>query len=237
MANSKPIIRKGATAALASTNTGNFVGVGEGEQLEFAPLVGIDEVISFDQHAFWAENPENTVIFPCLQTPDCPGELLGNKPRLRVLILVAYKNDDGELVAGILPIGLSVLRTLVDLDSAIDGGIKNSTMILKRSGSGLKTRYTLVATGGKLKKKVEHDIDVEEAVGETDRDAIIEMLQENGWDISPIEAYDHKASAAAARGEAPESKKKGKKEAATQPVADDVEDDVEDEGEEDGDWA
>lgn len=197
------VVRKGATAALAGSRSSTFIGVGEGEQLEFAMLTPLDEIVSFDQHVFWGDAPENTVMFPCLQTPDCPGELLGNRPRLRVLLLVAYKNDDGALVAGILPIGLTVLRTLVDIDSALPGGIKGATLILKRSGSGLKTRYTLISTGNRLKKTVETDINLEDAVGETDRSAIIAMLMNAGVDISPIEAYDSKSALAAAHGKAP----------------------------------
>lgn len=191
-----PIVRKGAQAALAR-KSGNFLGVGENESLEFAPIISVDEIISFDQHVFWHDEPENTVMFPCLQEKSCPGCLMGNKPRLRVLILVAYKDEEGTLRAGILPVGLSVLRTLVDLNSAMPNGIRGKTMVLRRSGSGLRTRYTLMATGGTVKNEPEHDLDPEASVGETDRDEIIRMLVDGEHDVSPIERFDAAAKKAA----------------------------------------
>lgn len=193
----KPIIRKGATAAVTEVTSGQFISIREGEQIEFAMLTGLDEIISFDQHVFWGSEPSQTVMFPCLQVKNCPGCLMGNKPRLRALLLVAHKNDDGQIVPGILPIGLSVVRSLIDLDSAVDGGIKGAQMLLKRTGSGLKTRYTLLATGGRMKRPIDaSNIDVEAAVGETNRDAIIAMLREAGHDTAPIEMYDLSSAAA-----------------------------------------
>jgi hypothetical protein len=194
----KPIIRKGAAAVVTETTSGQFISIREGEQLEFAMLTDLNEVISFDQHVFWGDEPSQTVMFPCLQVKSCPGCLLGNKSRLRALLLVAYKNGDGQIVPGILPVGLSVVRSLVDLDAAIDGGIKGAQMLLKRTGSGLKTRYTLLATGGRMKKQIDtSSIDLEAAVGETDRAAIIQMLEEAGHDTAPVKMYDASSAAAA----------------------------------------
>jgi hypothetical protein len=148
---SKSIVRKGPSSARGSTD---FISVKEDEPATIVPVLGTDGIVSFDLHAYWDINP--AVTFPCIKgsAEKCPGCEQGNKPSYRALLPVL--NGDGEL--RVFAFGISVERQLVTLEEEL-GGLGGLKLRVRRSGSGLSTKYQVINTG----KTVEVDTTEKEA--------------------------------------------------------------------------
>lgn len=151
------VFKKGKSAAPATKGSGKFVKVSEDESLAIVPLVELDELTSVDQHEFWDVNP--AVLFPCIGE-GCPACEAGNKPKYKAFLPVM--STDGE--SKIFAFGISIERQIEEI-SEETGGIKGMVLKIRRSGSGFSTRYTVVATGKKVKAEItplapEHEITV-----------------------------------------------------------------------------
>lgn len=176
-----PFIKKGAKALdEASSPPGQvFLKLQDGESTEFAVIGGLDEIISFDQHAFWLESG-NSPIFPCLQTEDCPGCQLNNEPRFKAVMVVLAKTEGGTEERLII-FGKQVVTALRDANDAV-GDLNGHILRMSRKGTGLNTRYSLMPTGRttKVPKIEEVSLNPIENIGPTTREAIVEALEQAG---------------------------------------------------------
>lgn len=170
----RSIIRKGASALPMGANDGPFIGLKDGDVLDVVPLIGIDEIVAFDQHAIWLEDTPSIMV-PCLQDETCPCCAINDKPRYRAMIIVQVKGENG-VEEKVLPMGIGLTRDLAELDEAMEGGIKGAILRVKRTGSGLRTRYSIIPTGGRAKKLLDPTLDLEELAGTTDPDEISALL-------------------------------------------------------------
>lgn len=209
-------IKKGKEAVTNAGGGQNWVKLPVGEPVKIIPLTTLDDMISFEQHSIWID-AGNSPIFPCTQEADCPGCMIGDTPRTRGLLNVLQKNEEGQNVVRVWAMGMSIMKQLVDIEESLEGDqtIVGVVLSVKRTGSQLNTKYSVVpttSTAKSLPPTSEHH-DLMKLVGETDRDKVVEMLIEAGkW-----------------------KKPKGK---SAPPVEDDVTDDdieMEDGPEEDGD--
>lgn len=174
----KSIIRRGPASAKKSNV---FIAVKEDEPANVVPVLPTGNIVSIDLHAFWAVNP--AVTFACIKNSDdagdgCPGCDLGDKAGYRAFLPVL--DSEGELK--VLPFGISVERQLVTLEDEL-GTIVGKKLRIKRTGSGLATKYQVINLGKDI------EVDVEESDAETfveshieikDRDKIVEELVSAG---------------------------------------------------------
>jgi hypothetical protein len=167
--------KKGRTVAKKSGGGGKFINIPPDESLVLAPMVGLDEMVSADMHQHWNLTPP--VYHPCIGA-DCPGCAVGNEARFKGFLPVIVKGEDEP---SIYSFTISVYNQLETIEDSLDDGESLAGMALKivRKGSGLKTRYTVIATG----KRVSFDVEVPEfisSLGATDSDSIWEQLEESG---------------------------------------------------------
>lgn len=171
----KSVIRKGP-----SNGNGNktFIKVKEDEPVTIVPILATSEIVSIDLHAFWQTNP--AVTFACLDgTEDgCPGCELGDKAAYRAFLPVLDNDGNMKMFA----FGISIERQLVTLEEEL-GEITGLKLRVKRTGSGLSTKYQIINTGKTMEVEVS-DKDatkfVESNIEVKDHDQILKELREAG---------------------------------------------------------
>lgn len=175
----KSVIRRGPSTGKKS-NT--FIVVKEDEPANIVPILPTGEIISIDLHAFWAVNP--AVTFACIKNSDdagdgCPGCKLGDKAGYRAFLPVL--DSEGEMK--VFAFGISVERQLVTLEDEL-GSIVGKKLRIKRTGSGLGTKYQVINLGKEVDTS---EVDTEEAaefvegqIEVKDRSKIIEELRAAG---------------------------------------------------------
>ena len=171
----RSIIRKGKDD-IAPAGGGKFIKLKDGDSVAIAPLVGLDEMISCDQHEFWDTNP--AVIFPCIQTK-CPGCEREDKPKFKAFLPVLTKEDGVKVFS----FGIKVYRQLEDLEAEL-GTIKGKQLKVRRSGTGRTTSYTVVGTGKVVKVEGEEIPDIITMLGPTTREDILKLMEQRGLDTS-----------------------------------------------------
>jgi len=224
----RSVIRKGSKAISdVSAGAGDFVKISDGDAVDMASLLDLEDMLSVDQHALWLEGG-NSPMFPCIGK-DCPGCELGNQPRFRAFLPV-YLVKEGNMVK-IFSFGISIARALEELDEEF-GGLGGNIFRVKRKGAGLNTTYTVVALGKKIKVN-DDDLpdDIEEKIGPTTRKTILALLTETGAVEDLVEDDDDDEEEEEKEKE-PVKKKKKKKKAAPKKE----EEEEEEEEEDDEDW-
>jgi hypothetical protein len=217
----KSVIRKGPSSGRGNKT---FIAVKEDEPVTIVPILPTEQIVSIDLHAFWTVNP--AVTFACLDGTDegCPGCELGDKAAYRAFLPVLDSEGDMKMFA----FGISVERQLVTLEEEL-GEIVGLKLRVKRTGTGLATKYQVINTGKNTEvevtekeatKFVESNIDVK------DRDTIESDLRAAGLlggksaskkakdeDDETEEEEDEAPKKAAVKKGKPEAKpaKKGKK--------------------------
>ena len=166
--------RKGR--AVVKSGGGQFVGVKEGEPLTFAPLVGLEEMISADMHEYWDLRP--AIYHPCIGR-DCPGCKVGNEPRFKGYLPILLKSGD----TAVYPFTISVYNQLEVLEDALDDDedLKGFAIKVSRKGAGMATRYTVVGLGKRLDTSKTDIPDFISHLGPQTEDTIWELLDSNGF--------------------------------------------------------
>lgn len=198
-----PLIRKGAKA-LPSSGNKPYLSIKADESVMIAPMTDVDEMISVDQHAIWVDGG-NSPMFPCIGA-GCPGCELGDEPKYRASLAVMTKENGPKIFS----FGITVARQLAEIAGEL-GSIKGKMLKVKRTGSGLGTRYTVVAVGKDVKIEGHPLPDLEASLGPMTREGILKMLIDAG--IKPAVA-DEAAVKEPEAAKAPE-KSAGSEEAAS----------------------
>jgi hypothetical protein len=208
MAKKKSVIRKGKAALDAvAAGSGDFVKISDGDAVDMVSLVDMDELLSIDQHAIWLDGG-NSPMFPCIGK-DCPGDELGNQPRFRAFLPVILIKDKSEKI---FSFGIQIARALEELDEEF-GGLAGNVFRVKRKGTALNTTYTVIALG-KTRKVESYDVpEIEEKLGPTTRDDILDLLRETGAIEDSLEDDFDDEEEDEEEEEAPKPKKKAKKKA------------------------
>lgn len=174
-------IRKGTKVLDERMPSGEsiFLAIQPDSSVDVVPLESMNEMVSVDQHAIWLD-AGNSPIFPCISGTgeQCPGCQLGDKPRFRGFLPILTK--EGERI---FAFGIQVARSLSDIDDATDG-IRGQVLRIKRSGSGLSTRWSIITTGKTKDVEGKEVPDVAEHLGPTSRSEILELLFNAGIDLS-----------------------------------------------------
>lgn len=171
--------RKGRKAArsAASGATGGFLSIGDGENVVFAPLNGLDELVSAEMHEYWDINP--AIFHPCIGK-DCPGCAVGHESRFKAYLPVVKKDGDTALWA----FTISVYNQLEDLEDALEeGSLEGAVMKLSRRGTGLNTRYTVTGLGKFIDVSEVERFDFIDSLGPTTVEEITDLLEKNGYHV------------------------------------------------------
>lgn len=173
-------VRMGANALneLAAINS-IFLKLESGKPIEIVPLTGVDGILSYNQHAIWLDDGDSP-MFPCFAQPWCPGEIIGDKPKFRAMLVCVTRDEPDRQV--ILPMGVSLYKQLLANQDAVGSSIKGRVIKITKTGEKLSTRYTALLTGRVMKKIAETSVDINlvEHIGETDPDVVVEMLKKAG---------------------------------------------------------
>ncbi len=173
-------IKKGREAVEQATE-GNgqiWLKLADGDSFEIVAIGGVEEIISFDQHAFWLDEG-NSPIFPCLQSDDCPGCMLKNDPRFKAIMPIMIKNDGGQQERLII-FGKAVMRALADAEDAVGDSLHGHILRYSRKGSGMTTKYAVIPTGRTAKVPTIEEFALQpiDHIGPTTREEIIDVLRE-----------------------------------------------------------
>lgn len=178
-------INRGVKGLDSASRPSPYVSLKDGDTMDIVPYVGVEGIISFYQHRIWLDEGQSP-IFPCLQTRDCPGCMINNKPDFRAMMPVKVKGvDDPKIYV----FGKSVFRSLAEIESAM-GTIAGAVLRIKRTGAtATNTRYSVVPTGTRVSIPEEPPINVVEYIGPTDRNEIIDLLKNaNLWKVKDTES-------------------------------------------------
>lgn len=161
-----------------------FIRPKEGEPITFAAVVGTEEWEYARIHQHWEISP--FVTYPCIGK-DCPGEEIGNEPRLTYYLPVLLK---GETQARIYPFHVKVAKQFEAIEDSIDEKtIKGMVFKVTRSGAGKLTNYTVVALGKKVDVEGIEVPEYQTFLGPQTREGIIALLTDRGLWKKPVE-YD-----------------------------------------------
>ena len=166
--------RKGR--AKARSGGGQFVGVKEGTPLTFAPLVGLEEMISADMHEYWDIRP--AIYHPCIGR-GCPGCEVGNEPRFKGYLPILLQSGE----TAVYPFTISVYNQLESLEDSLDDDetLKGFEIKVSRKGAGMATRYTVLGIGKRLDVSKTETPDFISHLGPQTEDSIWELLESNGF--------------------------------------------------------
>jgi hypothetical protein len=168
---SSSIIRKGKDA-LSSPASGKFLKISNDDAVVIAPLAGLEEMISIDQHEFWEVNP--AAIVPCIHRK-CPACEAGNSPRFKGFLPVVTKEGEVKVWA----FGIKVERNLEDLESEL-GTLKGQALKFRRTGTGKMTQYIVTPLGRKMNVADKEMPDIESMIGPLDAEGITRVLVDRG---------------------------------------------------------
>lgn len=188
----KSPFRKGAVEVRGDAT---FVTIKPDEFVQIAPLVGIDEMVSADMHEFWEVNP--FVSIPCFGTNDCPGCRAGNNPKFKAFLPVVTREGEQKVYS----FGISVARQLEDYEAEL-GTIAGKVVKVKRTGSGFKTRYSLVLTGKEIDVSKFTVMDIIPLLGPDDEKKARQILVERGL-LEEEVAEEKKSTASRRKAKAP----------------------------------
>lgn len=164
-----------ATKKASGGGSGLFLSIKADNNYEVVPMVGLDQMVHAQMHEYWDIRP--AVFHPCIGK-DCPGCLAGNDPRFKGYLPVIVK---GESEPKVYAFTVSVYKQLEEIeDLQEDGTLAGKVLKIKRSGSGLKTRYTIMPTGKTVDINEVEVPDFIRFLGPTEVEGITSLLREAG---------------------------------------------------------
>jgi hypothetical protein len=169
-------ISVGAKPSTGGGNGGGWWGPKTDEIHEVTLLASDAEIVSVDQCTIWDINPAPSWVY-C--GSDDPSHDLGLKPGYRAFIPVLVKSDE-EQKPRIWSMPISAHRALCDIAEMQD--LKGLVVKVKKTGTGIKTKYVIVSTARVANIKKVEDIpnadDIISRLGPETREGIIAMIEE-----------------------------------------------------------
>lgn len=169
-------VQIGAKPQAGGGNGGGFWSPKADEVHEVTLLSDDSDIVSVEQCSIWDYNPAPSWIY-C--GPDDPSHDLKLKPGYRAFMPVLVKGDE-ENKPRIWSMPISVHRSLCDI--AEMQRLAGLVVKVKKSGQGIKTKYTIVATPKVIKLGAIKDIPSPEEIvsrlGPETREEIIAMIVE-----------------------------------------------------------
>lgn len=172
--------RKGRATGVKSGG-GQFLRLGEGDSVVFAPMQGLDEMISADMHEYWDLKP--AIYHPCIGR-NCPGCLVDNEARFKAYLPVLVKSTGDP---AIYPFTISVYNQLEALEDEImeddpAANLKGFVTKVSRKGAGMATRYSVMGVGSRIDLTDAEIPDFIPQLGPSEESDIWDLLEKNGYD-------------------------------------------------------
>lgn len=164
--------------------SGSFLSIPKDKIMTLKILVPASEIPSVDQCALWNYfNPSPVWTYIGADDPSID---LGIKHGYRAFVPVSFKDDEGELKVKLWSVPLGVHKQLGEMDE-MAGSLKGQEIRVKKIGSGLKTKYSIVSTGRRIKitEKVPTQEEILDLLGPYTREEIIKVIEERcemDWD-------------------------------------------------------
>lgn len=153
-----------------------FWGLKEGDVKDIVILHDVNEIVSAEQVAIWDMNP--ALIWIVAEFDD-PSRELGLKSGYRAYVPVLITDDSGNKVQKIWSITRTMHTQLVDIAEASGSSIKGLVVKAKRTGAGLRTKYTITSTGRFAKEMPKDVLTSQDVIGHLnvmDRDGVINYI-------------------------------------------------------------
>lgn len=223
-------VKTGADPRGGSETENRWLTIDPNTSVDVVALVDADNIISCEQCAIWLTEGKSPVWV--YSDPEDPSHDLNLDRRYRAYLPVVLV-EGGKLTDVLVwSMGKQAHSNLLDISDA-NGQLAGLEIRIKRTGSGLATRYFITPKGKQHNVSRFDEVDVVDMLGTTDPDEIKEMIADKlglATYNEVLEKYRGKASkkaAAPAKSERQSSKAKAK-------VVEEVEDlDDDDEEEED----
>ncbi len=136
-------------------------------------------ILFFGRYELWdtvdEEGNKRPTIFPMLEGKD-PGKMLGLTSKFRALALVTQGDSDTVKILGM---SKSVYNGLVEIKEAA-GTLKGKEVSILRTGSGIKTRYTVTNTGNTAEISGDIEENLLDHIGPDTFEEQIEALEKVG---------------------------------------------------------
>lgn len=169
-------IQVGSKPQAGGGNGSGFWGPKADEIYEITLLANDSDIVSVDQCTIWDYNPAPSWVY-C--GSDDPSHDLGIKPGYRAFIPVLVKGDE-EQKPRIWSMPISVHRQLCDIAEMQE--LAGLVVKVKKTGAGIKTKYTIVASAKVVPIRKIADIpspnDIIGRLGPETREEIITMIEE-----------------------------------------------------------
>jgi len=138
-------------------------------------------IVFFSRYELWeaedGDGNKRPALFPKLEGED-PGSQLGLTPKFRALALVIDPETETEKILGM---SKSVYNGLVEIKEA-SGTLKWKEVSILRTGTGIKTRYSVTNTGNVADVEGDPETDLMDHLGPSTPEEQIEMLKNvNEW--------------------------------------------------------
>jgi hypothetical protein len=161
-------IKKGFDPRKSSTGGGSYFKIDAGESADIVILSSADDILSCEQCAIWLDEGNSPVWV--YTGGDDPSNVLGIPRAYRAYVGIYH---DGE--AKVWSLSKTVHNMLLEISDA--GALVPGAMVrVKRTGTGLKTRYAIVPRG---KTKDVSDVeapDIIESLGPITSEGVWEMM-------------------------------------------------------------
>jgi len=161
-------LKKGYDPRKASSSGGMYFKLDAGEQADVVILSGADEILSCEQCAIWLDEGNSPVWV--YTGGDDPSNALGLPRAYRAYVAIVH---DGE--PKVWSLSKTVHNALLEISDA--GALEAGVVVrVKRTGTGLKTRYSIVPRGKtKDVSKIEMP-DIIESLGPITSEGVWEMM-------------------------------------------------------------
>lgn len=158
--------------------------------VEAKVLVGVDQIVSAEQCAIWKINPAPIWVYS--GTGD-PADALNIRPGYRAFLPILIKDEDGKPIIKLWSMSIGCHRQIAEIAEAL-GDIAGHIIRIKREGSGLSTKYSILPIGKKV--AITEDVptvdQIIELMGPFDREEIIkkiEAISKEPFDANFIKKY------------------------------------------------
>lgn len=151
----------------------NWLKVEANQVVDVICLIGTEDMISCEQCAIWLKDGNNSPVWVYTGVDD-PMHDLKLEKRYRAFIPV-LTSDTKEVK--VFSMSKSVHTAFLDLSDTV-GDIKGLEVRIKRTGTGLQTRYQVISKG--KRHKVDHipEVDIPAMLGPLDSNGVKELIVE-----------------------------------------------------------
>lgn len=215
--------RKGASSN-GDAGRGNWITLKSGEMARVTVLVEPEEIVNVEQCAIWLDEGNSPVWV--YTGPEDPSHDMDIKRTYRAYLPVL--NDAGE--QAVFSMSKTVHGQILDVAESV-GELAGCVITIKRTGSGLTTRYSILPTGKRMDISKQPEMDVVSLLGpitpEGVRQLIAEKLGKPDYD-AVLDSYNGKSRTTNAVKENDTKARNGGKAKNSKPVFSDDDDEDED---------